>query len=541
MIWFGGNAGEAVQQVRKKCQLLLVYIAKREEDSSAWNNEAVRSALDKAENSVVCLRLLVGDEDCANFCSIYPVMKSPTTYFLSPSGQPYDVMISEHTVEALVNAIEGALLKHRSDSTAAVITAPTVTSATPPTDTVTPPTDTVTSTHTAQRKSTTTLTDQKVGETPRLNVKKDEQSQTLNSSPTTIPKNATISDKGKEKVMTPAEKAQDLKRKLEARREAAAKADLEREKEAEIKRRKDSREMFDAERKRKEMGMKQMQIDIKRQRQADVEARALIKQQIKEDRDEKLQREYERKTVNAARALVDTHETTPTGHASGILPTCPSQQKTYDVARIQFRFHDGSVHRHEFKNPLTQTLRDMCEYLVSNHCDLAGPHPKLLTNFPSRVYVDDDMDSSLQMLGLTPSAVVIVRKPRVARDVSASSNTRSLASANPLYAVYGMIMAWFAYMRQFIVFRQAPNQNKKNSEASPDDRSHPDHRVKKSRLLQGQRVPTRSQPQENDSGIRQQSTDKSRGGIYRFRNPDDAERDPSDRNEAYNGNSTAQE
>ena len=45
-----------------------------------------------------------------------------------------------------------------------------------------------------------------------------------------------------------------------------------------------------------------------------------------------------------------------------------------------------------------------------NRTDGAGGQVKFMTSFPKRIFADEDYENSLENLGLTPSAVLIVTK-----------------------------------------------------------------------------------------------------------------------------------
>ncbi|KNC76166.1 hypothetical protein SARC_11323, partial [Sphaeroforma arctica JP610] len=504
-MWYEGNAAEAVQCVGSSGQLLLVYITDPDGDSSAWDSNEVRRALsltDTLGNKVaLCLKLVVGEEACTQFSSVYPVLKTPTTYFLSPLGVPYEVFTDDHTSAKVTAAIKSAVAMHSANKTASAPAA---------TPTTTAPAATPQSPKTTSAADTTAQT----------------------------------ADKGKGEASSAADKAAELKKKVQQRRESNIADERAREKEAELSRRKNAKEILEAERKRKEEGLKQLQVDIKQQRVEDAEARQRIKQKIQEDRQEKIRREAERKTLAAQRqdGHLDEGHTSTRANQNASFPTATTNKNCAN-AQIQFRFSDGSVHRHTFTGAQGATLADVCAYLSDNHRNMAGADPRLHMTFPPRVFGAEDMQSTLNTLGLTPSATVMVKKPVSANLFACPpGGGGSLVSSNPMNALYTMIVACFIYIRNVIGLGDRPGSG---SASTPD----PMARVNNSRLLRGgsKANSSKASTDTSDTGsMRKRNTGTSTSGtttsrnVHKFRNNDDDDRD-KERNEAYNGNSTAQQ
>ena len=76
---------------------------------------------------------------------------------------------------------------------------------------------------------------------------------------------------------------------------------------------------------------------------------------------------------------------------------------------MQMRLPDGTniVQKFKAKEPLSAVRL----YVDMNRKDgVSGAPAKLMTNFPKKIFSDEDYEAPLETLGLVPSAVVIVSK-----------------------------------------------------------------------------------------------------------------------------------
>ena len=83
-------------------------------------------------------------------------------------------------------------------------------------------------------------------------------------------------------------------------------------------------------------------------------------------------------------------------------------QRNYDETKIQIRLQDGKKMEQTFK--AKEPLSAVRVYLQMNCPDLAGSPIKLMTSFPRKVFSEEDYEKPLEVLGLCPSAVVIMSK-----------------------------------------------------------------------------------------------------------------------------------
>jgi len=86
----------------------------------------------------------------------------------------------------------------------------------------------------------------------------------------------------------------------------------------------------------------------------------------------------------------------------------PAAKKEYTEARLQIRQTNGQALVHSFgvKEPLAAVRL----YVQMNRTDGLTGTVKFMTNFPKKVFSDDDYDNTLENLGLVPSAVLMVTK-----------------------------------------------------------------------------------------------------------------------------------
>lgn len=87
----------------------------------------------------------------------------------------------------------------------------------------------------------------------------------------------------------------------------------------------------------------------------------------------------------------------------------PTPNQTYDECRIQVRLTNGQCLTHTFRP--NEELAAVRLFVQMNRTDGSAPF-SLMTNFPKKVFTEEDMNAPLNTLGLVPSAVLIVCKPQ---------------------------------------------------------------------------------------------------------------------------------
>ncbi|XP_046388786.1 UBX domain-containing protein 1-B [Ischnura elegans] len=186
-----------------------------------------------------------------------------------------------------------------------------------------------------------------------------------------------------------------LKQKRKEREEQEKKDALEREK----MRIRSGKEIVAAKKRIEEEEMKKIVELRKREKMEEKLARQRVKDQIEEDKAAR-----RKKFGMGGGAAPEPAPPTPAPTAS----PCPAPaQRNYNETKLQIRLTNGEA--------LTQTfgakeqLSAVRLYVEMNRTDLNGPF-SLMTPFPRKVFTDEDYEKPLDILGLVPSAVVIVTK-----------------------------------------------------------------------------------------------------------------------------------
>lgn len=207
------------------------------------------------------------------------------------------------------------------------------------------------------------------------------------------------------KPLTEEEKKEQLKRieekmrqKRQEREEAEKKEALEKEK----LRIRSGKEMVAAKKKLEEDEMKKLVEQRKREKLEEKMARQRVREQIEQD---KIARRAKfgiatpadgAKHQPAMATAVPTHQQMP-----------PQPTKDYAQTRLQIRLTNGEALTQTFGSK--EQLSAVRLYVEMNRTDGGGPF-SLMTNFPKKVFTEDDYEKPLDLLGLVPSAVVIVSR-----------------------------------------------------------------------------------------------------------------------------------
>jgi len=144
-----------------------------------------------------------------------------------------------------------------------------------------------------------------------------------------------------------------------------------------------------------EQEMMKIAEERKRDKEADRVARQKVKDEIERDRKDRA----------AKFSKASSSETTP---STQVITSPIANTQSCDKCRIQFRLTDGSTMVQQFgsKEPLAAVRL----FVQMNRTDGGGPSFILKTTFPTKTFTEDDMEKSLLLLGLVPSATVLVCK-----------------------------------------------------------------------------------------------------------------------------------
>ncbi|XP_075974061.1 UBX domain-containing protein 1 [Anticarsia gemmatalis] len=184
-----------------------------------------------------------------------------------------------------------------------------------------------------------------------------------------------------------------MKQKRKEREEREKAEALERER----VRIKSGKEMQDARLRLQEQEMQKLVEQRRREKVEDQKARERVRAQIEADKQ--------------ARKLAASGQPPAAAPAPAPPPVAaPAGPKaTYEQARIQLRLPDGQAIAHTFG--AKEQLAAVRLFLQMNAEEFAQQDSfKLMTTFPKKIFTTEDYDKPLDLLGLVPSAVIIVSR-----------------------------------------------------------------------------------------------------------------------------------
>ncbi|EDW79630.1 uncharacterized protein Dwil_GK20587 [Drosophila willistoni] len=164
------------------------------------------------------------------------------------------------------------------------------------------------------------------------------------------------------------------------------------------------KDMTEARRRMEEIEMKKIVDQRKREKEEEKAARDRVRAQIEADKAARKAREQKDNPTVPNSSSVSS--TTPPA-AAAVSPTAvKSPPRDYTETRIQVRLHDGTTLTETF-NVKEQLSAVRVFIQVSTGID--SPFA-LMTTFPRKIFADDDYEKPLEVLGLVPSAVIIMTK-----------------------------------------------------------------------------------------------------------------------------------
>uniref|UniRef100_A0A0R3RXH8 UBX domain-containing protein n=1 Tax=Elaeophora elaphi TaxID=1147741 RepID=A0A0R3RXH8_9BILA len=205
------------------------------------------------------------------------------------------------------------------------------------------------------------------------------------------------------KPLTEEEKKERLATLQNKLKEARAKKEDEERKETlerEKRRRLEGKTLAKVEEERKEMEMKKMLEEKKREkREVEIEARKRVLEQIRLDREARKSNEQLRP---------------PQSTPIPVSPSLPAANKTSVVkddgyCQIQVRLLNGSTIKEKFKSD--EPLSHVRLWVEMHGKDTMDGIPfSLMTPFPRKIFTDEDMEAPIKVLGLAPSANMVVTR-----------------------------------------------------------------------------------------------------------------------------------
>ncbi|XP_050404145.1 UBX domain-containing protein 1 [Patella vulgata] len=186
-----------------------------------------------------------------------------------------------------------------------------------------------------------------------------------------------------------------LKQKRLEKQEEEKKEKIAREK----ARRTTGKDMTLIKQKLEEEEIKKLAEQRRREKMEEKLARQRVKDEIEKDKRERAAR--------AAKSSSTTSSTSPVVATVSSTPPVTSAPKEYTDCRLQIRLTNGQALTQTFK--AKESLAAVRLYVEMNRTDGAGPFT-LMTSFPRKLFTSEDMEKPLELLGLVPSAVLIVTK-----------------------------------------------------------------------------------------------------------------------------------
>lgn len=205
------------------------------------------------------------------------------------------------------------------------------------------------------------------------------------------------------KPLTEEEKAEKLARLEELRKLKKAEREAKEKQEAkekEIKRIVSGKEMSDIRASVQEQEIKKMAEQRRREKMEEKAAKAKVLAQIEADKAaRKAEREAAKGEVPAPTAASPT---------AALAPAPAPVKRDYTEAKIQIRQSNGQPLVHSFG--AKESLAAVRLYVEMKRTDGGSGPVKFMTNFPKKVFDDEEYDNSLENLGLVPSAVLMMTK-----------------------------------------------------------------------------------------------------------------------------------
>lgn len=186
--------------------------------------------------------------------------------------------------------------------------------------------------------------------------------------------------------------AEKLKQKQKERVEQSKKEAFERER----NRIKSGKEMTEARKKMEGLEMKKLLEQRKREKEEEKIARQRVRAQIEAD-----------KAARRAKAAADSSQTPNPVPILSSSSTSTHHRKDYSETKLQIRLTNGKTLTQSFGSK--EQLSAVRLFVEMNRTDGCEPF-NLMTNFPKKVFTEEDYDVPLDVLGLVPSAVIIVQK-----------------------------------------------------------------------------------------------------------------------------------
>lgn len=196
------------------------------------------------------------------------------------------------------------------------------------------------------------------------------------------------------------EKLRQVEEKLKEKRREREEKEKQEAFERERLRIRSGKEMNEAKKKLEELEMQRILEQRKREKEEEKKAYQRVMKQIEAD-----------KAARRAKALSNVPGSvtpvTPPIIQSPTDASSSSLRKDYNETKLQIRLTNGQTLMQSFGSK--EQLSAVRLYIEMHRTDGKEPF-NLMTNFPKKVFTDEDYDTPLDVLGLVPSAVIIIQK-----------------------------------------------------------------------------------------------------------------------------------
>lgn len=170
---------------------------------------------------------------------------------------------------------------------------------------------------------------------------------------------------------------------------------------------KSGKEMSEARRCKEEIEMKKIIQQRKREKAEEKEARDRVRAQIEADKARRKASQQSSPTADILAAPSSVSSTTPPLPSE--INAVKTPPKDYKETRILVRLQDGSTLTETFNvNEQLSAVRNFVQMKTDSELPFG-----LMTSFPRKVFNSEDFDKPLSVLGLVPSAVLIMTKVNI--------------------------------------------------------------------------------------------------------------------------------
>lgn len=392
-IWFSGPVQDAVSLVAERNCVFLVYIFDDSDKSNTLNVVLKdQKVIEAIKEYTVALSMEKNSNNTTLFGQFYPTQTVPILYLIK-QGTIKDFGVETVTSQELIDKI---ITVHGTQAAGAA-SQPSVHM-----------TNATSQQQQQQQEQSTSTSEQPISVSP--------------------PPNSTA-------VTADENKKEKLQKQLEQVRKERAEREQKEAKEREIKRRQDAKSMQEANQNRVDKENKIYFDKLKKERLEDEAHRKRVRQQIAADRAEKIaRREAEKQRQDSSTSSFE-NKNEKTIHKSSA---------EFNTSHLNIRQLDGTNIRHRFE--ATTNLSVVRDWITQNRTDDSRKSYKLSSQFPTRLFTEEDDNVCLSDLGLCPSATIIMKPVKTSFASSSSSS-----SAGNRGGIIGNIIKIFDLIYGFFV------------------------------------------------------------------------------------------